>query len=66
MDASQRQVAQNMVVEVGYNASIGTIEFQDVHVPAVEGVREQWLVEDRWWTGQSLIENAFRDAATRP
>ena len=21
---------------------------------AVEAVREQWLVEDRWWTGRSL------------
>lgn len=26
---------------------------------AVEGVREEWLVEDRWWTGRPLKRHYF-------
>lgn len=26
---------------------------------AVEGVREEWLVEDRWWTPQALRRHYF-------
>jgi len=26
---------------------------------AVEGVREEWVVEDRWWTGRPLRRRYF-------
>ncbi|HWO83078.1 MAG TPA: hypothetical protein VNM38_04730 [Solirubrobacterales bacterium] len=29
---------------------------------AVEAVREEWLVEDRWWTGQPLRRHYFEVA----
>jgi hypothetical protein len=31
----------------------------DVSGVAVEAVREQWLVEDRWWTPKSLQRSYF-------
>jgi hypothetical protein len=30
-----------------------------VEAKAVEGVREQWLVEDRWWTDRPLRRRYF-------
>lgn len=56
MAGSRPQVYWPKPVEVEFDAAGSPLAIGGV---AIEAVREEWLVEDRWWTPKSLQRRYF-------
>ena len=56
MSAASRRLAAPRPAEVRCSAAGRPLE---LGATAVEAVREEWVVEDRWWTGRPLRRRYF-------